>query len=208
MNDKKYQAQLALVEAAKAKKRAFVLNCKRVLTEQHFVDTEGLFMDNFEHATLVPQSFIYEADFILQLDQLPLYGVLLAASHDNPEVGYFGHSEHLFGYLQTTVDYGHILITPKSSEQKLVSFFIKQHSKYTTDNQFLKKFQVEEANENKSVHSFPTAFTQSLMAFDELHLEFNGHHCFFLTSLKGLSTEECNRFITQSGILLNHLVKL
>ena len=47
MNDKKYQAQLALVEAAKAKKRAFVLNCKYVLTEQHFVDTEGLFMDSW-----------------------------------------------------------------------------------------------------------------------------------------------------------------
>ena len=208
MNDKKYQAQLALVEAAKAKKRAFVLHCKRVLTEQHFVDTDGLFMDNFEHATLVPQSFIYEPDFILQLDNLQLYCVLLAASPDNPEVGYFGHTEHLFGYLQTTIDYGRILITPKSSEQKLVSFFIQQHSKYTSDKQFLKKFQVEEANENKTVKSFSPAFTQNLMSFDELHLEFNGHHCFFLTSLKGLSAEECNRFIQLSGVLLNHLVKI
>lgn len=208
MDDKKYQAQLALVEAAKAKKRAFVLNCKRILTEQHFVDTDVIFMDNFEHATLVPSSFVYEADFILQLENLPLYGVLLSAAPDNPEVGYFGNTEHLFGYLQTTVDYGHILITPKSTEQKLVSFFIKQHSNYTADNQFLKKFQVEEATANKSVHKFPTAFTQSLMAFDELHLEFNGHHCFFLCSLKGLSAEECNRFIQLSGILLKHLVKL
>jgi hypothetical protein len=208
MDDKKYQKQLALVEAAKAKKQAFVLHCKRILTEQHFVETDDLFIENFEHATLVPSPFVYEADFMLQLDKLPLYCVLLAASHDNPEVRYFGHAEHLFGYLQTTVDYGHILITPKSSEQKIVSFFIKQHSNYTADKQFLKKFLIEEANANKSVHSFPPAFTQSLMAFDELHLEFKGHYCFFLTSLKGLSAEECNRFITLSGILLNHLVKL
>ncbi len=208
MNDERYEREMALINKANEEALAYQESCIQLLQEKQYLASTFDFETIREFSSTLRENDNVHPQFTFQLKDSNNYCFLLTSQNiATPGRGqkYFVQDNYILGYAYTKISYPHIVVHPTNLELIVLSLFGRRDHELSNNKKFNRRFQIAiDAHSNKLI-PFRDELAEGLSKFRELHLELNGHHCFFTASLKPFSKKEAQNYLAVSQLIHRYL---